>query len=122
MNTIRIENNQHPLLSPLHAPFCDGFLCRLRGLMFRSQLSPEEGLLLVEGRESRLDTSIHMLFVFMDLGVVWLDSSQRVVDIRVARAWRPVYIPCQPARYTLEIQPQRLNEFHIGDHLEFIHE
>jgi hypothetical protein len=122
MNTIRIENNQHPLLSPLHVRYCDSFFCRLRGLMFRSQLPPEEGLLLVEARESRLDTSIHMLFVFMDLGVVWLDSSQMVVDIIVARAWRPVYTPCQPARYTLEIQPQRLNEFQIGDHLEFNHE
>lgn len=78
--------------------------------------------MLVEARESRLDTSIHMLFVFMDLGVVWLDSSQMVVDIIVARKWRPVYTPCQPARYTLEIQPQRLNEFQIGDNLEFIHD
>jgi hypothetical protein len=122
MKTIQITNTHQSLLSPLHARYCDSFFCRLRGLMFRSRLSPEEGLLLVEARESRLDTSIHMLFVFMDLGVVWLDSSQMVVDIIVARKWRPVYTPCQPARYTLEIQPQRLNEFQIGDNLEFIHD
>ena len=122
MNAIQIENKNHPLLSPLHARYCDSFLCRLRGLMFRSELSPDEGLLLVKARDRRLDASIHMLFVFMDLAVIWLNSELIVVDAILARAWHPVYTPSQPARYTLEIQPQRLNEFKIGDPLEFIHD
>jgi hypothetical protein len=119
MKTIHLENKNQPLPSPLHALYCDSFLCRLRGLMFRSSLAPERGLLLVETHESRLDTAIHMLFVFMDLAVIWINSDKVVVDTILARAWRPVYAPRQPARYILEIHPDRLNEFKIGDCVEF---
>ena len=83
--------------APLQAIYCDSFLCRLRGLMFRSSLAHDEGLLLVEARDSRLDTSIHMLFVFMDLAVIWINSEYTVVDTVLARAWRPAYAPRQPA-------------------------
>ena len=87
--------------------------------MFRSSLEHNEGLLLVEARDSRLDTSIHMLFVYMDLAVIWINSQNEVVDIVLARSWRPAYAPRQAARYILEIHPDRLNEFKIGDLVEF---
>jgi uncharacterized membrane protein (UPF0127 family) len=119
MITIHLENKNQPLPSPLHALYCDSFLCRLRGLMFSSSLEPEIGLLLVEQRESRIDTAIHMLFVFMDLAVIWINSDKVVVDTVLARAWRLAYAPRQPARYILEIHPDRLNEFKIGDRIEF---
>jgi uncharacterized membrane protein (UPF0127 family) len=119
MKTILIENKNKALPSPLQAPYCDSFLCRLRGLMFRSKLARGEGLLLVEARDSRLDTSIHMFFVFMDLAVIWINSEGTVVDKILARAWRPFYAPRQPARFILEIHPDRLSEFTIGDHVEF---
>jgi uncharacterized membrane protein (UPF0127 family) len=119
MKTIRIENKNQPLPAPLQAIYCDSFLCRLRGLMFRSSLAHEEGLLLVEARDSRIDTSIHMLFVYMDLAVIWINSKNTVVDAVLARSWRLAYAPAQPARYILEIHPSRLNEFTIGDHVEF---
>jgi uncharacterized membrane protein (UPF0127 family) len=119
MKTIRLENKTQPLPAPLQAIYCDSFLCRLRGLMFRSSLDHSEGLLLVEGRDSRIDTSIHMLFVYMDLAVIWINSEYTVVDTILARSWRPAYAPRQAARYILEIHPDRLNEFKIGDHVEF---
>jgi uncharacterized membrane protein (UPF0127 family) len=119
MKTINIENKTRPLPSPLHAGYCDSFLCRLRGLMFRSSLAHEQGLLLVEKRDSRFDTSIHMLFVYMDLAVIWINSEKVVVDVLLARSWRPAYASRQPARYTLEIHPERLNEFKVGDRVEF---
>ncbi|HTX91108.1 MAG TPA: DUF192 domain-containing protein [Anaerolineales bacterium] len=119
MKTIRIENKTQALPAPLQAIYCDSFLCRLRGLMGRSSLAHEEGLLLVEGRDSRVDTSIHMLFVYTDLAVIWINSAQVVVDTVLARSWRLAYAPREPARYILEIHPDRLNEFKIGDHVEF---
>jgi uncharacterized membrane protein (UPF0127 family) len=119
MKLIRVENIDQPLPTPLQAIYCDSFLCRLRGLMFLSHLATEQGLMLVEGRDSRLDTSIHMLFVFMDLAVIWINSDKVVVDTVLARAWRPAYTPRQPARYILEIHPGRLGEFKIGDIIEF---
>jgi uncharacterized membrane protein (UPF0127 family) len=119
MQTISLENKNRPLPSPLHAIYCDSFLCRLRGLMFRCSLPSDQGLLLVEARDSRLDTAIHMLFVFMDLAVIWINSEQVVVDTVLARAWRPAYAPHRPARYILEIHPGRLDEFKIGDRIGF---
>jgi uncharacterized membrane protein (UPF0127 family) len=119
MKTIHLVNKDQPLSSPLRAIYCDSFLCRLRGLMFRSSLGADEGLLLVEARDSRLDTAIHMLFVYMDLAVIWINSNQVVVDTVLARAWRPAYAPHKPARYILEINPSRLGEFKIGDRVEF---
>ncbi len=119
MNIVYIENKDQPLLVPLQAIYCDSFLCRLRGFMFRPSLAPGRGLLLVQGRDSRLDAAIHMLFVFMDLAVIWINSKNVVVDIVLARAWHPAYIPSRAAKYILEIHPNRLAEFRTGDHVAF---
>jgi uncharacterized protein len=121
MKIIRIENGNQPLPAPLQAVYCDSFFCRLRGLMFRTSLPQDQGLLLVEARDSRLNTSIHMLFVQMDLAVIWINSLNKVVDTVLARSWRPAYTPRKAARYILEIHPSRINEFKIGDHIEFQH-
>jgi uncharacterized membrane protein (UPF0127 family) len=117
--SILLVNQDHPLPAPLRAVYCDSFLCRLRGLMFRSELAAGEGLLLVQARDSRVDTSIHMLFVYMDLAVVWISSAGEVVDRVLARSWRLAYAPRRPARFILEITPGRLDEFQPGDHIEF---
>jgi uncharacterized membrane protein (UPF0127 family) len=119
MKIIRIENTNQPLPAPLQAICCDNFLFRMRGLMFQSSLSHEKGLLLVEARDSRLYTSIHMLFVFMDLAVIWINSEYAVVDTILAHSWHPAYAPRQTAQYILEIHPSRLNEFKIGEKVEF---
>jgi uncharacterized membrane protein (UPF0127 family) len=90
--------------------------------MFRRELAHDEGLVLVESRESRMDTSIHMLFVWTDLAVIWLNAEREVVDTVLARAWRPFYAPAKAAQYTIEIHPERLNEFSVGDTVEFLDE
>jgi len=122
MDKRKIINTTTPLPAPLRAGFCASFICRLRGLMFKSHLDMDAGLLLVQSRDSRIDSSIHMLFVFMDLAVVWINSDQIVVDRLLARSWKPAYFPASPARYILEVHPARLDEFHIGDHIDFIND
>ena len=118
-HSILIQNLTHPLPTPAQVGFCDSFLCRLRGLMFRDRLGLDEGLLLVEGRDSRLDSSIHMFFVPFDLAVFWIDSSLTVVDKVIAKSWKPAYLPKRPARYILEIHPERWGNYEIGDKVEF---
>lgn len=114
-----VQNLDQPIQSPARIKFCGTFLCRLRGLMFRSHLQPDEGLLLTIGRDSRADSSIHMLFVPFDLAVIWINSNRVVVDKVVARPWRPAYFPARAARYTLEIHPNRFQEYEIGQRVEF---
>ena len=117
---ICVRNPNQPDLSPARVKYCDSFLCRLRGLMFNKRLEPDDGLLLVQGkRDSRLDTSIHMLFVPFDLTVVWINTELTVVDKVIAKAWRPVYVSAKPACYILEIHPTRWDDYQIGDKVEF---
>ena len=87
--------------------------------MFRRSLPVEEGLILVYRSDSRMDASIHMMFVKFDLAVIWINSAGEVVDKVLARQWKPAYFPKSPARYVLEIVPERLSEFQIGDRVQF---
>lgn len=102
------------------ARWCDTFASKLRGFTLRRELEPGEGLVLVESRESRLNTAIHMLFVFFNLGVLWVDEGGRVVDSVIAKPWRLSYTPQAPARYVVEGHPQLTNRVAVGDHLRFI--
>ncbi len=116
---IVVHNASHPVKTPARIQRCESFLCRFRGLMFRSSLPVDEGLLLAIGRDSRVDSSIHMLFVPFDLAVFWINSQMDVVDKIIARSWRPAYFPAQAARYTLEMHPHRFDDFGVGDRVEF---
>ena len=116
---IFVHNRNRPDLSPVRVKYCDSFQCRLRGLMFRDHLDPSDGLLLVQGpRDSRIETSIHMLFVPFDLSVFWINAGLSVVDKTIAKAWRPAYFPSAPACYILEIHPQHWDDYQIGDPVE----
>lgn len=117
--TIAIHNRNRTVEGALLIKYCDTFFTQLRGLTFRSRLEPAEGLLLVGRRDSRLDSSIHMLFVPFDLSVIWINSNLQVVDKVLARSWRPAYFSKKPARYVLEIHPDRWGDFEIGDGVEF---
>jgi len=98
---------------------CASFLCRLRGLTFRRTLGDDEGCLLVGQRESRTDTAIHMLFVFFPIAAIWLNRNGRVVDVQLARPFRPLYVPRAPARDVLEGPPTLVDRVHTGDQLRF---
>lgn len=116
---IHVRNLDNPNQTPLQIIYCESFLCRLRGLTFRKELAPTSGLLLVQKRDSRLDSSIHMLAVNFDLAVIWIDSSMQVVDKTLAKNWHLSYTPQKAAQYILETHPDRLNEFQIGNKVQF---
>ncbi len=119
MQHVLIQNLTHPAPPSIQAPYCDSFFGRLRGLMFKKSLAVDEGLLMVQPRADQVDAAIHMLFMNFDIAVVWADEQRRVVDVKLARRWRPAYVPAKPAKYVLEIHPTRLADFKIGDQLVF---
>jgi uncharacterized membrane protein (UPF0127 family) len=118
MQIVDIQNSSRSLKSPLKARYCNSFMCQFRGLMFRRSLDPDEGLLLVQKRENRGESTIHMLFMFIDLAVVWINAKHQVVDVKYAKRWRLMYAPQAPAKYVLELPAERLDEFNIGDQLQ----
>ncbi len=115
MHRLRLENRTHPLKSPLILDLCATFRCRFLGLMGKRTLARDHGLLFYWPRESRGNTAIHMLFMRFPIAIIWLDAQQRVVDARLARPWVDFLIPRKAAQYVLEIHPDRLNEFALGD-------
>lgn len=116
---ISIENKNRRIDGALRIKYCDNFVKQLRGFTFHPHLSREEGLVLVGTRDSRLDSSIHMFFVSFDLCVVWINSQMQIVDKVLAKSWRPAYFAKQPAKYVLEVHPDRWDEFQIGDTVQF---
>lgn len=116
---ITINNLTKKIDLPARVQYGDSFFVKLRGLMFRPHLEPNFGLLLVESSDSRVNTSIHMFFVPFDLAVFWINSEMIIVDKVLAKSWKPAYFPKADAKYTLEIHPNRFNDYEIGDKVEF---
>ena len=98
--------------------WCDTFLSRGWGLMFRRAIREDEAFVFAESRESVSLTSILMFFVFFPIAVIWLDAEKKVVDKVLARPFRPYYAPQRPAQYFVEGHPHILDKVQIGDRLE----
>ena len=116
---IEVKNCGRQIKIPIRAVYCKSFICQLKGLMFRSSINYDEGLLLVQSHDSRIEASIHMLFMLVDLSVIWIDSSYTVVDKIHAKRWKLAYFPQKSAKFILEAHVDRLNDFSIGDKVEF---
>lgn len=101
----------------INAKYCDSFHDKLMGLMFKKSIDPGFGIIMAESSESRLNTSIHMLFMNFDITVLWLDKDYTIVDKVLARKWKLAYFPKRPAQYTIELHESRYADFSIGDKL-----
>jgi uncharacterized membrane protein (UPF0127 family) len=101
------------------ALWCNSFGSKLRGFTFRRTWKEGDGLVLVESGDSRLSTAIHMLFVFFDLGVIWVNDAGQIVDTAVAKPWRLSYTPQAPARYVIEAHPSIVNQVAVGETISF---
>jgi uncharacterized membrane protein (UPF0127 family) len=87
--------------------------------MFSRQLKQGSGIILVENSESRINTSIHMMFMNYDLTVLWLDKNLVIVDKILAKKWRLFYLPKKPAQYVVELHQSKFADYSIGDQLVF---
>jgi uncharacterized membrane protein (UPF0127 family) len=117
---VTVQGKVRALSAPPRVKYCESFMCRLRGLTFRPPLARDEGLLLVFGRDSRMDSSIHMLGVSFDLAVFWINKDMKVVDKVVAGAWKPAFVSKEPAMYVLEVHASRIHDFEVGQSVEFL--
>lgn len=114
---VRNADDQQVLVNRVR--WCDSFFSRLRGLTFRRRMDNQE-LILVEQAESRIATMIHMMFVFFPISAIWIDSTGKVVDARLAKPFRLCYLPQSPAQYILEGHPSLLEKIKPGDRIEFV--
>jgi hypothetical protein len=117
---VNIINQANQESKPILAEYCQSFFCQLRGLMFRKSLPENYGLLLVQKTESKINASIHMMFMWMDLAVIWINNDNVVVDLVRARRWKPAYVPKAAARYVLETSESHLADYRIGDKVQLV--
>ena len=104
----------------VNVKYCDTFLSRLIGLMLSRKLKNDCGIILVEKNETRINTTIHMMFMNYDITVLWLDKQMVVIDKVLAKKWVPIYIPKKPAQYIIELHHSKFSEYSIGDRLVLI--
>jgi len=119
MKTIQLRQSLPPHIL-LNLKVCDTFLTRFRGLMLTKELPPDGGIMLVGEKESKVNASIHMMFMRYDITVLWLDKDRVLVDKVLAKQWKMYYAPKAPAQYILEIHPDRFDDFEIGEKFEIL--
>lgn len=117
-----LYNQSKAAVLPLKIQNYSSFLGRFRGLMFRKSLGAFEGILMVQPRSNQVDAAIHMFFMEFDICVIWADTELKVVDLQLARRWRPYYAPRKAAKYVIETHVDRLKDFEIGDQIMIEHD
>ncbi|WP_461867002.1 DUF192 domain-containing protein [Thermococcus sp.] len=97
----------------------DTFFKRAVGLMFKPSI--DYALVFLLPAETRMNASIHMFFMFKSIDVIFLDSSRKVVDFKLAKPWR-VYAPSEAARYIIEgpVGIIRALNAEVGDEIRWV--
>lgn len=97
-----------------------GIWGRLKGLMFERKENFDYGLVFESNEETRMGSSIHMMFVFFPIDAVYLDSGKKVVD--VARSLTPFtlnYTPKKKAKYLIELPAGKAKSIEEGNILSW---
>ena len=82
--------------------------------MFSPPLKKQEGIILVSQQKDL--SSIHMLFVFFPIDVLWLDKSCRVVDKKEnIQQFSLSHTPQKPGQYIVELPAGSAKEIEIGN-------
>jgi uncharacterized protein len=119
-NKIRmIKNQTRKKILTTKTKNCKTILSKAKGLMF-TRKKTGEGLIFAFNTERRW--SIHMLFVFYPIDVLWLDKNKKVVDLR--QKLKPFILSAKPKKessYIIELPAGTINKTKtkIGDKISF---
>lgn len=97
----------------------DGFFGRFKGLMFERKENFDYALIFELGHETCAGASVHMLFVFSPIDIIFLNAEKKVVDKATLRPWILNYTPQQAAKYFVEMPKGKASSISIGDKLEW---
>jgi uncharacterized membrane protein (UPF0127 family) len=97
----------------IHAALAADDRSRMRGLMFRKSLQPNEGMLFVFD-----ESTTHCMWMkntFVPLSVAFLDESAHIINVAdMAPQTEASHCATQPARYALEMQRGWFSERGLG--------
>lgn len=94
----------------------DTFFSRFKGLMFEAQKNFDYALIFEMNKESRIMSSIHMLFVFFPIDVIFLDSQKRVVEVKEKLLPFTIsFTPKKPTKYIIEMPVGKSKDINVND-------
>lgn len=93
---------------------------KLKGLMFENHEKFDYALVFLLRKESIIEATIHMMFVFFPIDIVYLNKEQKVVDIaQNIRPFTPSYSPKKPSKFFIELPVGVAKGISLGDKLEW---
>jgi uncharacterized membrane protein (UPF0127 family) len=108
---LKIYSGDHLIAD--HVIYCSSHESRRKGLLGRSRIDPNEGILMempgLRKGKSGIVNSIHLLGMRFAIAAAWLDLDGKVVHSVLAKRWRPYYGTTHPSWYVLEVHPSKLS-------------
>ncbi|MFA5930757.1 MAG: DUF192 domain-containing protein [archaeon] len=92
---------------------------RTKGLMFEDKKKFNYALVFDFPFESRVRTSLHMIFVFFPIDVLFLDKQQKIVDKVTLQPFIPNYTPKKAAKFVIEMPHGKAKLAKIGQKVEW---
>lgn len=98
--------------------YARSFLARMSGLMFRKAIPSDHAMIFILKEPSFV--SVHMLFVFYDIDVIFLNKKKIVLDTSTLKSWTG-YKSMNDIKYILEMKAGSIDLFNIeiGGLIEF---
>ncbi|MBU0762054.1 MAG: DUF192 domain-containing protein [Candidatus Altiarchaeota archaeon] len=90
-------------------------------------LSKRKDIVLAAKKDSKLDSTIHMMNMLYEIDVIWVNSEMKVVDYRKKvkpfnmfkpSTWK-TYAPAEAAKYVIELGTTPLGNINVGDDISF---
>jgi len=94
---------------------------RTKGLMFEDEKNFNYALVFEFPNESRVGCSLHMLFVFFPIDVLFLNKEKKVVDKTTLTPFILNYTPKKPAKYVIEMPKGKGKNIKLGQKINWKH-
>lgn len=98
---------------------CRNFAEQAKGLMFERRKNFDYALVFHLPFESRAGVSVHMMFVFFPIDIVYLDRQKRIVEIARLRPWQLNHTPAKPAKWFIELPEGKARGLRVGQKMEW---
>ena len=93
---------------------------KTKGLMFEDKNQFDYALVFNLGRDAQMSASIHMMFVFFPIDIVYLNKEKKVVDIaKGLKPFTPNYTPKARSSYFVELPEGKASGIELNDILEW---
>ena len=95
------------------------FAEQAKGLMFERKRNFDYGLVFHLPFETRAGASVHMLFVFFPIDIVYLDAQKRITEIARLNPWQLNFTPRKAAKWFIELPAGKAKGLKAGEKVEW---